>query len=91
MARVVNLPSHATSCDFHPFLHTLLLGTLLRLLEPFCMQVPIPNSSCIDCNACCAQPERSLGRRFCGHCPTVTACWSFVVIAKFCDRHPSIG
>ena len=29
MARVVNLPSHATSCDFHPFLHSLLLGKFI--------------------------------------------------------------
>ena len=30
VARIVSLPSQATSCDFHPFLHSLLLG------EPMC-------------------------------------------------------
>ena len=47
-ARVVSLPSDGTSCDFHPFLHTLLLGELRPNLNflppPSIMQISHCNS-----------------------------------------------
>ncbi len=86
VARVVNLPSHATSCDFHPFLHSLLLGKLLLQICLHTYRMTTHSRTRI----CGSQLGRSLDRLCCGRFRIVTACWSFAATARSCDRHRSI-
>ena len=91
VARVVNLPSHATSCDFHPFLHSLLLGESSppASFAISCLQQPLAHG--LNSNFPGIQLARSLDRLCCGRSRIVTACWSCGVTANSCDQHQSIG